>query len=62
MVSPMIKLTKKDVKFAWNAECEVEFQQLKHKFISVPILMHFDAEREIIFETDTSDYVSAGIM
>ena len=24
--------------------------------------MHFDAEKEIIVETDTSDYISAGIM
>ena len=62
IISPMIKLTKKDVKFVWNAECEAAFQQLKHRFISVPILMHFDAEKEIIVETDASDYVSAGIM
>ena len=58
----MIELTKKDVKFAWDAEYEAAFQQLKYKFISAPILMHFDAEREIIVETDASDYVSAGIM
>ena len=25
VVSPMIKLTKKDVKFAWNVECEAAF-------------------------------------
>ena len=25
VVSPMIKLTKKDIKFAWNAECEAAF-------------------------------------
>ena len=62
VVSPMIKLTKKDVKFTWNAECEAAFQQLKHKFVSAPILMHFDAEKQIIVETDASDYVSAGIM
>ena len=58
----MIKLTKKDAKFVWNAECEAAFQQLKHRFILAPILTHFDAEREIIIETDTSDYVFAGIM
>ena len=62
MVSLMINLTKKDVKFVWNAESEAAFQQLKHRFISAPILMHFDAEREIIVETDALDYVSAGIM
>ena len=58
----MIKLTKKDVKFVWDAECEAAFQQLKHGFISAPILMHFDTEKEIIVKTDASDYVSAGIM
>ena len=62
VVSPMIKLMKKDVKFAWNMECEVAFQQLKNRLISAPIFMHFDAEREIIIETDASDYVSAGII
>ena len=62
VVSLMIKLIKKDVKFVWNAECEGVVQQLKHRFISVPILMHFDVEREIIVETDASDYVSAGII
>ena len=62
VVSPMIKLMKKDVKFAWNVECEASFQQLKHKFILAPILMHFDVEKEIIVETDASHYVSAGIM
>ena len=43
-------------------ECEAAFQQLKYKFISPPILMHFDTKKEIIMETDASDYVSAGIM
>ena len=62
MVYSIIKLTKKDIKFAWNAEYETLFQQLKHKFISAPILMHFDVEKEIIVETDASDYVSAGII
>ena len=62
MVSPIIKLTKKDVKFTWNAEYETVFQQLKYKFVSAPILMHFNAEKEIIMGTDALDYVSAGIM
>ena len=46
----------------WDAEYESAFQQLKHRFISAPILMHFNAEKEIIVKTDASDYVSAGIM
>ena len=53
VVSPLIKLMKKDVKFVWSAECEAAFQQLKHRFISAPILTHLDSEKEIIVETDT---------
>ena len=62
VVSPMIKLMKMKVKFVWKVECKAAFQQLNHRFISAPILMHFDVEREIIVESDASDYVSAGIM
>ena len=35
---------------------------LKTAFTTVPILRHFDHDREIIVETDASDYVSAGIL
>ena len=37
VVSPIIKVMKKDVKFVWDVEFEVAFQQLKHKFILAPI-------------------------
>ena len=62
VVSLMIKLTKKDVKFVWIAECKAAFQQPKHRFILAPIWMHFDTEREIIVNTSALDYVSAGII
>ena len=35
---------------------------LKTAFTIAPILRHFDHDREIIVETDASDYVSAGIL
>ena len=35
---------------------------MNHRFISALVFMHFNAEREIIMETDVSDYVSAGII
>ena len=58
----MIKLTKKHVKFTWDKQYEEAFKQLKYKFILAPVLMNFDAEREIIIKTDSSDYVSARII
>jgi hypothetical protein len=35
---------------------------LKDSFTSAPILSHFNPDKEIIVETDASDYVSAGIL
>jgi hypothetical protein len=35
---------------------------MKTKFTTTPILQHFDPFKEIIVETDASDYVSAGVL
>jgi hypothetical protein len=32
------------------------FEKLKHCFITAPILMYFDPQRECIVETDASDF------
>ena len=58
----MVKLTRKGIPFEWSKECEKAFQELKTRFTTAPILRHFDPEKEVIVETDASDYVSAGIM
>ncbi|KAI0993448.1 hypothetical protein K3495_g14736, partial [Podosphaera aphanis] len=48
--------------FLWDTRAETAFQALKDSFTTAPILAHFDPEKEIIVETDASDYVSAGIL
>jgi hypothetical protein len=48
--------------FAWTDECSKSFTALKQAFTMAPILRHFDHDREVIVETDTSDYISAGIL
>src|SRR5690606_25040595 len=62
IVSPMIKLTGKNVQFTWSPKCERSLQQLKSAFTSAPILRHFDHEKASVLETDASDYVSAGVL
>jgi hypothetical protein len=32
------------------------FEKLKHSFMTMPILTHFDPHHECIVETDTSDF------
>jgi hypothetical protein len=62
IVAPMTRLTRKDTRFLWSAECSQSFETLKKAFTTAPVLRHFDYERQIIVETDASNYVSAGIL
>lgn len=62
LAAPLNNLTKKGVKFTWGESCQAAFDTLKSAFISAPILQHFDYEKPIVLETDSSDYVSAGVL
>ena len=59
---PLTELTRKGVRFHWDKEQQLAFEELKHWFTTAPILAHFDFDKDIIVETDTSDYVSAGVL
>ena len=65
VVAPLTSLTKKEggkyIPFLWGSDQQAAFDQLKNTFTTASTLHHFDYEREIIVETDASDYVSAGI-
>ena len=39
LVAPMTRLTRKEVKFEWNDQCEKAFQELKRRLTSSPILI-----------------------
>jgi len=54
----MTELTKECEKgsWAWNEEAEKAFQDLKKRFMTAPILAHFDPEKPVMIETDTSDF------
>ena len=62
IIAPMVNLTRKDVKFQWDSRYEESFNRLKEAFTSIPILAPFNWEKEIILETDTSDYISASVL
>ena len=59
---PLVALTKKGAPFAWTPACQTGFDTLKRAFVDAPILKPFDWTRDVILETDASDYVSAGVM
>jgi hypothetical protein len=52
----------KGIKFHWGNNCQKVFDRLKTAFTEAPILTLFDWEKQITFETDASDYLSAGVL
>jgi len=62
LARPLIKITKKGTPFVWSDLCQAAFKRLKEAFTTAPILIHFDFDKEIVVETDTSDIASASIL
>ena len=62
LASSLTCLTKKDVSFEWITECQSAFDALKKAFTSDVILRHYNLNLKIVVKTDTSDYVSEGIL
>ena len=62
VIWPMIELTCKDTPFVWSSACSNAFQQLKKAFVTAPILMKFDPDKQIVVESDASDYVTEGVL
>lgn len=59
---PLTRLARKDVPFQWDSACQESFIELKKQITSAPVLRHFDRTRESFLETDSSDYVSGGVL
>ena len=62
LVKPLVHLTKMDTPFVWNEACSEAFESLKQRVVTAPILNHFDPKRQAILETDSSDFVTGGIL
>ena len=55
-------LTWKDKAFIFNKECKKAFTYLKVIFTTAPILQHFDLNWMSIIKTNSSNYVTGGIL
>jgi hypothetical protein len=62
IVQPLTLLTWNGVAFVWKEEQQKAFDHLKNTFMSAPVLARFDPDRDVIVETDASNYVSAGVL
>jgi len=58
-----MELTKGEGKnWVWNPEAEADFEELKHRFTTAPVLAHFDAQRPVIIETDASNFSIGAVL
>ena len=62
LASLLTCLIKKNIPFEWITECQSAFNALKKAFTSDVILHHYNSDLKIVVKTDTSDYVSEGIL
>jgi hypothetical protein len=62
VAEPLTRWTKKDAPFEWLEDQQKAFEEMVLKFTTAPTLRQFDHSREVIIETDASDYVSAGVL
>ncbi|KAL8088747.1 hypothetical protein AgCh_038509 [Apium graveolens] len=51
---PLTKLTRKNQKFEWNAECEDSFQELKQRLVIAPVLVLPDNQGDFVIFSDAS--------
>lgn len=62
LTAPLTALVRKDQTFHWTADADKAFEKLKQMFVSAPLLVRFDHERETIVETDASGWCVGGIL
>jgi len=54
LVSPLFELTKKDVPFVWNQDCQRAFDALKRALVEAPILVRPDFKKPLCLDVDWS--------
>ena len=62
MTKTLTRMTKKKFEFEWTSACESVFQKFKKRVTEISILIHFNFELKTIIESNSSDYVSVGIL
>ena len=54
IATPLHNLTRKDVSWKWDEECQQAFESLKQKLVQAPILAYPNFERDFVLEMDAS--------
>jgi len=56
---PIQTLTHNGIMWNWTQQCQEAFEELKHRFMTAPILCHYHPEQRKQIKTDASDLAKA---
>jgi len=54
-------MTRKEIKWSWGERQQKVFEELKKKFMTEPVLVMLDLDREMRVEADASDFAMRGV-
>ena len=58
----LYEMTRKENKWSWRKRQQKAFEELKKRFITEPVLVIPDLDKEMRVEADTSDFVIEGVL
>jgi hypothetical protein len=62
IAKPLHDLTKKNITFRWNDDCQNAFDRLRKELATAPVLAHPDFDQEFILDTDASNEAVGGVL
>ena len=62
IAKPLHEMTRKEMKWSWRERQQKAFEELKERFMTEPVLITSDLDKEMRVEANTSDFVTGGVL
>jgi len=62
IAKPLHEMTRKEMKWSWGERQQKAFEELKERFMTEPVLITSDLDKEMRVEANTSDFVTGGVL
>ena len=62
IVKPLYEMTRKEIKWNWEEKQQKSFEESKERFMTEPVLVIPDLDKEMRVEADTSDFATGGVL
>jgi len=62
IAKPLYEMTRKENKWSWRERQQRAFEELKERFMTEPVLVTPDLDKEMRVEADVSDFATGGVL